>query len=49
MKTFEKACQNTKAMEMTEENGHQCRSAANNATDERQGMVNKVLILKATL
>lgn len=45
MKTFEKASEIAKAMEMTEENGHQCRPAASNAPDERQGMVNKVLIL----
>ena len=40
--TFEKACQIAKAMEMTEKKDHECRRATSNATDERQGMVNKV-------
>ena len=35
--TLEKACQMTKAMEMTEKNGQECRPATSNATGERQG------------
>ena len=47
--TFEKGCQIARAMEMTEKNGHECRPATSNATDERQGMVNKVGFLITNL